>query len=140
MKQKNLTDQTNIKRILKKTKLKIKEGKKYLGMLFNKGISFEDKILNHLKSSYPNDFKQVAFTYEDSKSDEKISETISHVLSGTSIIVQAVLKNDSNKTYGVVDLLVRSDWFSSTSAYMESTSIHIFSIHLPLFLIHFCMR
>jgi hypothetical protein len=45
-------------------------------------------------------------------SDSKFNETIAAVKRGIPIIYNAVLKNKIDKTFGVADLLVRSDWIN----------------------------
>jgi putative phage-type endonuclease len=76
------------------------------------GIEFENKIMQDLYEKFPNDIITIA-TPLQGRMKEKVNATIDAMKAGTPIIAQAVLHNDLNQTYGVCDLLIRSDWFKS---------------------------
>ena len=46
----------------------------------------------------------------EARSTTKVKDTWSAMLRGVPFIASAVLHNPDNKTYGIADLLVRSDW------------------------------
>lgn len=88
-----------------------RSGKTDLNRLFKKGNDFEDTIVDHLKAVYPNDVK-VVLNKNDKLGRKKMDETIQYMKDGVPIICQAMLYNDNNKTFGVADLVVRSDWMN----------------------------
>lgn len=73
------------------------------------GLRFEDEVIAYLQRKYTRDMLTIANSYQARQSD-KMQETICAMQAGVPIIYQAVLHNESNKTYGVADLLVRSDF------------------------------
>ncbi len=94
----------------------------HMEVLFDSGNMFEEKVFEELKDIYKDNFKLV-FTktdYDKFKGEkdmngfirQKYNETIDLMKKSTPIIAQAVMINDSNRTYGVADLLVRSDYFN----------------------------
>jgi len=46
------------------------------------------------------------------RSNQKYEETIKAIQEGIPLIFQAVLRNYENKTYGIADILIRSDWIN----------------------------
>ncbi len=72
------------------------------------GIKFEDAVVAYLYNNFPKDIVTIANPYQARQAD-KVAETIAAMQNGIHIIYQAVLHNESNKTYGVADLLIRSD-------------------------------
>ena len=72
--------------------------------LCNKGIDFEKKILNELSSKY-----QVSHGSRYYSIDA-VSETYRQMCEGVPVISSASLANKSKATYGIADLLIRSDY------------------------------
>ena len=81
-------------------------------VLLEKGNKFEEKIVNFLKQEYPDKVRTVANSPGDIWDPEKMRLTEYYMQKGIPIIDQAILHNPLNKTYGVADLLVRSDWIN----------------------------
>ena len=92
----------------------------HLELLFEGGNRFEDQVYEELQSLYEDEFTLV-FDREDLEKFQahrdmngfirtKYDETIRLMQAGMPIIAQAVMINDSNMTYGIADLLVRSDY------------------------------
>lgn len=89
----------------------------FLGFIMAKGLEFEANVISLLQKKFPN---SIAVVYDQqhhfnlcSQISELEVETIRQMRKGTPLIYQAVLLNHKgtlNKTYGVADLLVRSDW------------------------------
>lgn len=88
----------------------------------NKGIEFENKVINLIKKMIPakdfvticcdmNNYHQRVMEYE--------KNTIKEIMKGTPIIYQGVLLNRTGKlmgSYGIPDLIVRSDYLSQIFA------------------------
>jgi hypothetical protein len=94
----------------------------HLEVLFDGGNRFEEKVFEELKKLYDDDF-QIVFDQDDYQVFKKerdmngfirtkYNETIKLMKKGTPFIAQAVMINDSNMTYGVADILIRSDYMS----------------------------
>lgn len=81
----------------------------FLSFILSKGSEFEKYIINILKNKFPNDFIQIAESYE-AKDISKYKDTLSSMKENIPIIYQGILHNTQNKTYGSVDLIVRTDF------------------------------
>jgi hypothetical protein len=83
-------------------------------LLQTKGIQFENLVIAYLYKKYAGRIITIAdqHTKIQSRQLDKVEETISAMKEGKEIIVQAVLHNTQNKTYGIADLLVRSDFLN----------------------------
>jgi hypothetical protein len=79
-------------------------------LFFDMGNKFEAKIMDYLDKTYYGNTKKVVFNYV-AQSDN--NTTLKYMLEGIPIIQQAALYNHSNKTFGVADLLIRSDFINS---------------------------
>ena len=78
-------------------------------LFFEMGNEFERKVIEHLRQNYPTKIKRVVNSYVN-ESDNII--TLKYMSEGVEIIEQAALYNYSNKTFGVADLLIRSDFIN----------------------------
>lgn len=79
-------------------------------ILFQMGNKFESTIIKKLRDMFPNLVKKVCHERRDVFDRNKSSDTYDYMRQGVPIIEQAMLTNDINKTFGVADLLVRSDY------------------------------
>jgi len=94
-----------------------------LELLFDGGHISENKLYDELKEVYRDDFVIVfeesdylKFCAEATMNGwirEKYNQTIQLMESGTPLIGQAVMINDRNATYGVADILIRSDYLEN---------------------------
>jgi len=78
--------------------------------IMNSGIEFEDELFNIISKEHK--IVKVATSYTDSRLDSKFRETIKYMKQGIPIIYQGVLHNKINNTFGLPDLLVRSDYIN----------------------------
>jgi hypothetical protein len=92
---------------------KIQKGreKKKLNILYDMGNKFEDEVIKEIKKRFPTKIMTVAKSYADVKS-EKMNDTIKYMMMGVPFIDQAVLYNFKNGTFGVADILIRSDYIN----------------------------
>lgn len=79
--------------------------------IMKKGVVFEKKIIEIIKEKFLNNFVEIG-SYQHAKSNRKYLETKEHIKIGTPIIYQGVLHDHDTKTFGVPDLLVRSDYLN----------------------------
>ena len=85
----------------------------FVQLLFRKGNEFEKVVVEYLMKKFPSDkFVTVAQNYKDSRDAKKQDETLQHMKNGVPFILQGVLRNPDNKTYGMPDIMVRSDYIS----------------------------
>ena len=82
--------------------------------ILNEGIQFEENEINEIKKKHT--VIKVG-EYYDSKNKDKFEETKNLMIQGIPIIYQAVLHNYNNNTYGLPDLLVRSDYINILMGY-----------------------
>jgi hypothetical protein len=75
--------------------------------LFGKAKEFELAVVEYLKTL--TDVVTIASERGDSRRLEKAEDTFHAIASGAPVIYQPVLRNPQNRTYGMPDLLVRSD-------------------------------
>jgi hypothetical protein len=81
--------------------------KNFKSFLLNKGIEFEKEVINFYKLNF--DCMKIAdfYTLKDAKYTFKMMEK------GIPIIYSAPVYNNTNNTYGIIDLLVRSDYINN---------------------------
>ena len=77
--------------------------------IFRKGSEFENAVVEHIGTILP--VCSIATDYRRSRSLEAAVETFDAMCRGESVIAQGVLWDAENRTYGLADLLVRSDLF-----------------------------
>ena len=74
--------------------------------LMKKGVEFEKKVVEYLKEKFP--VKTISNFY----TKETAKETLKLIKEGFPIIHSAPLYNQYNKTFGIIDLLIRSDYIN----------------------------
>lgn len=79
--------------------------------IMSKGIEFENAIIMNLERRFGPAFIKVANNFEGCSLD-KLRETITLMEKGIPIISSGILHNFQNKTYGIPDLIVRSDYLN----------------------------
>lgn len=84
----------------------------YMKYFFEGGLAFEDKIMDYLKTKYLNNFLMINNSGREGLNRDNYSKTKNAIYNGIPILAQAVLYNDINNTYGVADLIVRSDYLN----------------------------
>jgi hypothetical protein len=100
-------DKFAVNRLLKQ----LDEEKNKLTVLFEKGNNFEDLIFQELDQKFPGKTVKVVKHRSEINIDNR-HLTFKYMQEGVPIIQQALLYNDKNKTFGVADLLVRSDYIN----------------------------
>jgi hypothetical protein len=90
----------------------LKDSAQFFQYIQLKGVEFEDAVINQLTKKFPNKVVTIANPYQVRQLD-KVRDTITAMKEGKEIIYQAVFHNIDDKTYGVVDLLVRSDFINN---------------------------
>jgi len=68
------------------------------------GIKFETELIKLISKKVP-----IVFV-SDKITDDTCNETIKHIKNGTPVIHSAPVRNSTNNTQGIVDLIVRSDY------------------------------
>ena len=76
--------------------------------LCNKGNDFEKTFIKYIKHEFPNSCLKVADFY----SVKDANRTFNYMDKGIPILYSAPIYNQSNKTYGSIDLLIRSDYIN----------------------------
>jgi hypothetical protein len=76
-----------------------------------KGVEFEEQVVEFLYRRFPTQIVTSA-NPSQARSISKYKETINLMAKGTPIIYQAVLHEEQSKTYGMADLIVRSDFIN----------------------------
>lgn len=75
------------------------------------GISFENAVIENIKKRFDKQYKTIANIYE-AYSIEKAKETIEAMQQGIPIIFHSVIHNENNMTYGIPDIIIRSDYLN----------------------------
>ena len=88
----------------------ISEERNNLIPLFEMGNKFENNIMDNLKTKYPNSIKKVVSSNNVTIQSSEI--TLQYMKEGIPIIEQAAIYNIKNKTFGVADIIIRSDWIN----------------------------
>ena len=85
----------------------------FVPSLLNSGNTFERKVIELLtKELGVNNVRDIGGNYNP-RSTQKYRETINALNSGIPCIFQGILRNYDNNTYGVTDVLIRSDWINN---------------------------
>jgi hypothetical protein len=82
--------------------------------IMKSGIEFEDELIKLIMKNHPV-IKVANFT--ESRQVQKFNETISLMKKGIPIIYQGVLHNNENNTFGLPDLIIRSDYINKLMNY-----------------------
>lgn len=78
--------------------------------IMDQGKKFEAKFIEYLYSKHGKDIIIDIGGDDNSRSEEKVQQTLNAMNRGIPVIHSGVLHNTDNLTYGVPDLLIRSDW------------------------------
>jgi len=89
------------------------DGGGFMKNICEAGNVFESKVYDLLKSELGEDNVIDIGGNLNSRSDEKYHNTIKAMKDGIPLIYQGIVRNYTNKTYGVPDLLIRSDYLNS---------------------------
>ncbi|ARF09176.1 DnaQ-like or DEDD 3'-5' exonuclease [Catovirus CTV1] len=81
-------------------------------ILFKMGNKFENEVVRELRNKFGKLMKRVCNNIGDMRNKDKEDETLKYMKQGIPIIEQAMLVNHINKTFGVCDLLIRSDYLN----------------------------
>ena len=83
----------------------------YVDLLLINGNNFEELIIDKIKNKFGNLVKKVCEPIE-SRNLQNYDLTIDYIKEGVPIIYQAVIRCNKLKSFGCVDLLVRSDYIN----------------------------
>ena len=92
-----------------KKKKEMEKDRQQLNIFFEMGNRFESEVMKYLKDKYPESVKKVVTKFVKIEDSEL---TLTYMKAGIPIIEQAALYNNNNKTYGIADILIRSDWIN----------------------------
>jgi hypothetical protein len=90
---------------------KLGEEKNKLKLLFDMGNRFEDLIISDLQNKFGDQIRIIINDFKE-LSEIKFNDTIQCMKEGVPILAQAPLYNYDNNTYGIADLIVRSDYLN----------------------------
>jgi hypothetical protein len=83
------------------------EPKNFIDFILKQGIEFENQIIKYINTNKIN-----VVTISNQINDNSLKLTIDYMNKGIPLIASAPIKNDSNKTKGIIDLLIRSDYIN----------------------------
>ena len=98
----------------------------FTSFVMKKGNQFEEKIFEMLKKKFKNEYVDIGGDRFNVRSYDKFQETVDKIIDGTPIIFSGVLWDEDNHTYGIPDILVRSDYikrFITISPISDTDSI-----------------
>ena len=84
----------------------------FVPSLLNYGNVFETKVINLLKRELGENNTIDIGGNHNARSEQKFKNTVSAIKKGVPLIFQGILRNYENKTYGVADIIIRSDWIN----------------------------
>jgi hypothetical protein len=88
----------------------------FTSFIMGQGIKFEDKVIDLLYSKFGDDMIIRIGGELNARSNTKVLETVDAMNKGIPIIHSGVLHNPENRTYGIPDLLIRSDWLNNITS------------------------
>lgn len=88
------------------------EPKGFVPSLLSAGNTFESRVITLITQQLgENNVRNIGGNHCP-RSLERFEESVAAMQQGVPCIFQAILRNNSNKTYGVADILIRSDWIN----------------------------
>ena len=84
----------------------------FIATVLQQGNLFENKVIALLQKELgPQNFKNIGGN-TNARSTQKYRDTLAAMKAGVPVITQGIVRNYKNKTYGVPDILIRSDWIN----------------------------
>jgi len=95
-------------------------------ILFEQGHKFENKVVEMLKNMYPTSVSEIVHNPETRFDPTEQNETIRLMKEGVPIIIQASLYNHRYKTWGISDIIIRSDFINKlfTEKVLSDEEVH----------------
>ena len=84
----------------------------FANFIRNKGITFEDKIINYIYANHNKNFRKIAESNEE-YSTVRAKQTFDAMKEGIPIIYHGVLHDNEEKMYGIPDIIIRSDYINN---------------------------
>jgi len=103
--------------------------------LMNMGHIFEDKIVKLLQDRLNIKFPQIGKSHLDAINETKFYQTVELLKANVPVIYQGVLHNTSNNTYGMPDLIIRSDIINDLTDIPSLTEEEIYMNDRPYYII-----
>lgn len=82
----------------------------FTSYIMDQGISFEKKVMKLITKKFGSERIAEIHGESDPRNPDKVQETLEAMKRGVPIIHSGVLHNVENKTFGIPDILIRSDW------------------------------
>lgn len=83
--------------------------------IMKKGCTFEEKVDALIKKKFPNHI-DIGAGYGTARSEEKFRQTKRAIFKGVPIIFSGVLRNQKDQTFGVPDIIIRSDYINKLTS------------------------
>jgi len=100
--------------------------KSFVPSLMNYGNIFEKKVVELIKKELGTN--NTIDLKGNARSTEDYRKTVAAIKKGVPVIFQAVLRNYENKTYGVADILIRSDWINK---FLDVNALSVDELRIP---------
>ena len=82
----------------------------FTSYIMGQGTIFEKKVMKLITKKFGSDRVAEIRGEEDPRNPDKVKETLDAMKRGVPIIHSGVVQNPENRTFGVPDLIIRSDW------------------------------
>lgn len=108
-----------------------------MDLIMDQGKKFEDRIIQSIKETFPNDFIQIATSYTDINSDNAYYKTRDAMYNQIPIIYQGVLRNYKNNTHGMPDLIIHKSFINKLipNTFEEEYASSVHAAYCPYFII-----
>lgn len=84
----------------------------FVEFIMAQGNEFESRVMDYFYAKFGRDIFYDVGGNLNARSEERAQDTINAMNKGIPVIYQGVLHNIDDQTYGVPDLIVRSDWLA----------------------------
>jgi hypothetical protein len=91
------------------------QNESFKNFIMSKGVEFEDHVVNMLKSKFPDNYQQLSSVHNI----PNFNSTLNFMKEGVPLIFSGSVRNASSKTYGICDILIRSDYISTVFDNLE---------------------
>lgn len=104
-----ITDNPKYDRALKNYELDFKSSAPYIHYLVQSGNEFENAVMTNIKNRFADEVVTIAEPHH-ARDPAVAALTVAAIKAGTPIIYHGLLHDAKTKTYGIADLIVRSDY------------------------------
>ena len=111
--------------------LQQKASENFTDFIMAKGCQFEVEVVKLLQAKFTHEFVHLGGARENARDPVMFAKTVEAMKAGTPILYSAVLHHEATRTYGIPDLIVRSDYLDKLVDYQSLANSPTWSVSDP---------